>query len=159
MLYNLFYETHGPEWAGVYLDACESGDLHTFVATLVWPDLPWSSNDAKANRKIAEELFYRQDSRRQVCKKSGHATNYRSIARTLAKKVGLPAQMVQDFQDKYYVAFPCISEWHKHSELQLKEEGWPASLTTLYGRKRVFYDRNTNAEKLRDMAAFGPQSL
>src|SRR6267154_803940 len=37
---------------GTYLDACESGDLHTIVARMVWPTLAWT-DDLKKDRAIA----------------------------------------------------------------------------------------------------------
>ncbi|MGH7239436.1 MAG: hypothetical protein ACREHG_05135, partial [Candidatus Saccharimonadales bacterium] len=54
-----------------YLDACESGDLHTFVARLTWPDLGWNGN-IKKDRKIADRRFYRHFSYRDTCKRLGH---------------------------------------------------------------------------------------
>src|SRR5271166_84491 len=39
---------------GRYLDACETGDLHTNVAKLVWPKLPWTGEPG-ADRKLAEQ--------------------------------------------------------------------------------------------------------
>ena len=32
---------------GDYLDACESGDLHTAVARICWPDLPWTDDSGR----------------------------------------------------------------------------------------------------------------
>ena len=60
---------------GRYLDACETGDLHTSVAKLVWPNHHWTG-EPKADRKIAEQPYYRHYDRRFMCKKIGHGSNY-----------------------------------------------------------------------------------
>ena len=39
-----------------YLDACESGDLHTSVAKLVWPKLGWTGNP-EADKSLAEQPY------------------------------------------------------------------------------------------------------
>lgn len=54
-----------------YLRACYSGDLHTLVCKLVWPQLSWTG-DAKEDRKIADGIFYRIYSYRDMSKKGGH---------------------------------------------------------------------------------------
>jgi DNA polymerase I-like protein with 3'-5' exonuclease and polymerase domains len=54
-----------------YLDACESGDLHTLVCQLIWKNFPWTE-DKKANRKIADQIFYREFSYRDMAKRGGH---------------------------------------------------------------------------------------
>jgi hypothetical protein len=54
-----------------YLDACESGDLHTAVAKMTWPDLKWTG-DLKKDKAIAEVPFYRHFTYRDCCKKLGH---------------------------------------------------------------------------------------
>lgn len=54
-----------------YLDACESGDLHTSVARMVWTELPWTG-DLKKDRKIANMSFYRHHSYRDASKHLGH---------------------------------------------------------------------------------------
>lgn len=56
---------------GRYLDACESGDLHTSVCKLAWGELSWAG-DLKADREIAEQPFYRQHSYRHMAKVLGH---------------------------------------------------------------------------------------
>lgn len=55
-----------------YLDAVESGDIHTRVATMVWPDLGWPGNK-RGNREIADRTFYRNFSYRDMAKRGGHA--------------------------------------------------------------------------------------
>lgn len=70
-LYQIFYDEFGPKEAGRYLDACESGDLHTQVTRMVWPNLGWTGN-LKEDKEIAEQPFYREHSYRDMSKKLGH---------------------------------------------------------------------------------------
>ena len=57
------------DWS--YLNACESGDLHTSNAKLVWPELPWTG-DASADKAVAGRTFYREFTYRDMSKRGGH---------------------------------------------------------------------------------------
>src|SRR5215472_4523852 len=57
------------DWS--YLNACESGDLHTSNAKLVWPELPWTG-DAAADKAVAGRTFYREFTYRDMSKRGGH---------------------------------------------------------------------------------------
>jgi len=156
IMWSLLYETHGAAYAGKYLDACESGDVHTAVARLVWPKLAWTGN-LKEDRKIADEPFYRQDSYRQASKKTGHATNYRGKPVTLAKRTNIPVGLIKAFQARYYEAFPSFGDWYAY--IKSLFETYPGVMTTLYGRKRTFFGRHNDAQTLRDATAYEPQSM
>jgi len=136
-----------------YLDACEGGDLHTTVARLVWPDLPWP-RDPLAQRKLAEVPYYRHYDRRFMCKKIGHGTNYGGKPRTLASQAKVEQSLIEDFQPKYFAAFPAHLRWHAWVEHQLRESG---HLITLTGRKRWFFGRRTDDSTLREAIAYDPQ--
>jgi hypothetical protein len=133
-----------------YLDAAESGDLHTFVARLVWPNLPWNG-DLRKDRKIAETPFYRHFSHRDACKRLGHGRNFFGKAPTLSKETRVPIKNVMDFIEKYGEAFPAILKWHTWTlaELQTKKQ-----LISIHGRKRDFFDRTNADETLRKALAF-----
>jgi hypothetical protein len=69
--WNLFLGSHGPEYAGAYLDACESGDLHTTVCRMAWSELSWPE-DRAGWRAVADEVAYRAMSYRDLAKRLGH---------------------------------------------------------------------------------------
>lgn len=69
--WNWFVESHGEAFAGSYLDACESGDLHTTVTRMAWQDLAWG-DDPKGWKAVAKQLAYRDLSYRDLSKKLGH---------------------------------------------------------------------------------------
>lgn len=138
---------------GRYLDACESGDLHTNVAKLCWPKLGWTE-DSEANRALAEQPYYRHYSRRFMCKKIGHGTNYGGKPYTLSTQAKVPKAMIEEFQPVYFMAFPAHLQWHAHVEHTLRETGQLISLT---GRKRHFWGRRDSDETLREAIAYDPQ--
>lgn len=137
-----------------YLDACESGDLHTLVAKLVWPKLGWTG-DPKADRKIADQPFYRQYSYRDMAKRGGHGTNYYGQPRTMAMHLKVETSIMEAFQHGYFKAFPGIRLWHTWTSAQLTTK---QCLTTPLGRQRHFFGRPNDDSTLREAIAFVPQS-
>jgi DNA polymerase I len=144
--WNLFQD-------GRYLDACESGDLHTNVARLTWGDLHWTGN-LEHDRALAERAYYRHHSRRDMCKKIGHGTNYGGKPRTIASVSKVDIGLIEDFQPKYFHAFPAHLRWHDHVRKTLYQQGY---LVTLTGRKRWFFGRRGDDDTLREAIAYDPQ--
>lgn len=144
--WNLFHD-------GKYLDACESGDLHTTVCKLAWADLPWMG-DLKADREVAERPFYRQHSYRHMAKVLGHGTNYNGQPYTMAKHTKLDKSIISEFQTKYFAAFPAHRQWHGHVRSAVARDG---NLTTLTGRRRWFFGRRNDDATVREAIAFDPQ--
>lgn len=153
--WNLFHARMGPELAGAYLDMCESGDLHTRVAKMVWPELTWPEDPTKW-RAVADSVFYRGLSYRDTAKRLGHGTNYLGQPRTMAMHTKIPEYLVTAFQSAYFSAFPCLKAWHETRARELRELG---SITTLLDRRRYFFNRLDDASTLREAIAFEPQSL
>jgi DNA polymerase I len=151
--WELFHESHGETFAGAYLDACESGDLHTIVTKMVQPQLPWDGVNDKA---VAETDFYRGSSYRQASKKLGHGSNYLGQPGHMAKQSKFPVANVKDFQAAYFGAFPCIPAWHKNVFWKLSNLGY---IETLFGDRRVFFGRPEEAATRREAVAHAPQSM
>ncbi len=139
---------------GRYLDACESSDLHTVVAKMVWPNLPWTG-DTKKDKDVAETLFYRHYSHRFMCKKLGHGSNFEGKPPTLATQTKLPINIVYQFQPKYYLAFPAHQQWHEWVREQIHQTGVIISIT---GRKRHFWGRRNDDGTVREAIAYDPQA-
>ena len=146
----------GPELAGSYLDACESGDLHTTVCRMVWPDLEWPEDESEWKSFCDGMIAHGQDSYRQLSKKGGHGTNYYGTPRTMAKHLHIARKVIEEFQKKYFETFPCIPLWHKYVIRMIRETG---TLTTLFGRRRMFFGRGNEATTHRKAIAFEPQSM
>jgi DNA polymerase-1 len=138
---------------GRYLDACESGDLHTSVCRLAWTELPWAGN-LKGDRAVADQPFYRQHSYRHMAKVLGHGTNYNGKPYTMAKHTKLDAKLIAEFQTKYFAAFPAHQRWHAAVASELLQSG---NLTTITGRRRWFFGRRNDDTTVREAIAYGPQ--
>ena len=137
-----------------YLDACESGDLHTYVARLVWPKLPWTG-EIKKDREIAEQIFYRHFTYRDMAKRGGHGTNYYGTPPTMAKHLKVTTPVMQEFQDAYFTPFSGIRRWHV---LTARTLGLHQEITTPLGRRRIFFGRPDDDATLRKAIAYAPQS-
>ena len=144
--WNLFHD-------GKYLDACESGDPHTAVARIMWPNLGWSGN-LKQDKIIASKPFYRHYTYRDTTKKIGHASHYLGKPATIAQQTRMPIELVNMFQPKYFSTFPAHQKWQTHVDEQLRKHGFLISLT---GRKRWFFGRRSDSDTLRGAVAFDPQ--
>lgn len=155
LCWNLYLRSHGPDIAGAYLDACESGDLHTTVCKMAWSDLDWG-DDPTGWRAVADVIAYRQDSYRQLAKKLGHGTNYYGTPPTMAKHTKVAVKIIEEFQKRYFGAFPAIKLWHEYVRGELNTSSY---LTTLFGRRRAFFGRAYDAETLREAIAYSPQSM
>lgn len=147
IIWNLFKDSK-------YLDFCESGDLHTNVTIMTWPDLPWS-NDPAENKAIAKRRFYREFSYRDASKRLGHASNYKGQPPHISKEVRIPVNLVADFQAKYFKTFPGIPQYHEAVRQRLLRHGF---ITTFMGRQRWFFGRRWEADTLRSAIAYEPQS-
>lgn len=139
-----------------YLNACRSGDLHTAVAEMTWPGLGWQQGDLKHNREVADANFYRDFSYRDMSKRGGHATNYYGQPRTVATHLKVPTKLIEEFQNKYFAAFPGIPTWHLDTVARIQREGF---LVTPTGRERRFWGRSSDTATHREAIAFVPQSL
>jgi len=166
--WNLFFDEYGPEYAGSYLDACESNDLHTTIARMVWPELEWPSDESSGKKFCDGLIAHGQDSYRQLAKKGGHGTNYYGFPRTMARHLHSNTASLEDFQRRYFAQFPCIGRakgeenkdrrnyWHKWVINEIKTTG---TITTLFGRRRMFFGRANDASTHRKAIAYAPQSM
>lgn len=155
ILWNLFLESDGPEYAGAYLDACESGDLHTKVCEMAWPNLEWPEDPGRWKEFCDGIILFGQDSYRQVAKKLGHGTNYYGTPRTMAMHTKSPTYIIEGFQRNYFAAFPAIPAWHNWIIAELKRS---STLYNLFGRRRIFFGRAEDADTHRKAIAYAPQS-
>lgn len=150
-----------------YWNACESGDLHTIVCTMCYPEAfrglgGWDTEqgkfvgDLKACREIADAKFYRHLSMRDLAKRIGHGSNYWGTPYGIAMMIGdVPVKIVEDFQRRYFAAFPAIRKWHVWTIGQIQTHH---QLTTPLGRTRIFFGRATDDSTLREAIAHVPQS-
>lgn len=137
-----------------YLDACESGDLHTEVSKLCWPELPWTG-DRKTDKEIAEQPFYRHHSYRFTSKRLGHGTNFNGKPPHMANETKIDIDIVTEFRRQYFQAFPGHQGWHHWTREEIRSTGTLISLT---GRKRQFWGRRDTEDTVREALAYCPQA-
>lgn len=139
-----------------YLDACESGDLHTTVSRLSNPELPWTG-DLHRDKEIADSTkLHRHHSVRHMNKVLGHGTNYLGSPFEMAKHTKIDKETIEEFQPKYFATFPAIPRLHDWIWERVKSEG---NLVTPFGRKRWFFGRRDDRDTLKQAVAHMGQSM
>lgn len=137
-----------------YKAAILSGDLHTYVCRLVWPELPWTG-DNKADREIAELKYYRDFSYRDLAKRGGHGSNYGGTPAVLAMHLKISIEVAERFQAAYFAAFPGIRAWHGRVQMQIATKRY---IETPFGRRCYYPGRPSDTTLLKSAIAYGPQS-
>ena len=139
-----------------YWRACLSGDLHTTVCKMTWPELGWRESDGLDKQRAEGEYPNLGGySYRDVAKRIGHGSNYKGTPFGIAQAVGIPVGIVEDFQNRYFSAFRALSSWHEAVRTELRNV---QSLATPLQRKRLFFGRPWDDATLREAIAFVPQS-
>ena len=82
-------------------------------------------------------------------------TNYYGQPRTMAKHTRTPTPIIEGFQRNYFGAFPAIPAWHAWTINEVRDQG---VLYNLFGRRRHFFGRGTDARTHRQAIAYSPQS-
>lgn len=95
-------------------------------------------------------FFIRRDGKISVTGNS----NYDGSAFGIAQAVGIPFDVVQDFQLRYFTAFPAIREYHKWVRAQIREHQY---LDTPLLQRRYFFGRPTEDATFREAIACVPQ--
>lgn len=140
------------DWS--YLDACESNDLHTYVTRLLYPEWAWTG-DLKRDRALANRRFYRFFTYRDASKRLGHGSNYYGRPKEMSRQTRIPLNLCEEFQTRYFEAFPCIRRMHEWVAEHLQRDRF---LTNSFGRRRDFFDRPDIEETLKSAIAYMFQS-
>jgi DNA polymerase I-like protein with 3'-5' exonuclease and polymerase domains len=90
-----------------------------------------------------------------MAKKLGHGSNYGGQSPTLAKHAKIDVKLCEDFQRRYFEAFPALPRWHRWVATELQTE---QRLGTPFGRVRQFFGRTNDPATLREAIAYVPQS-
>lgn len=140
------------DWS--YLDACQSGDLHTYVTRLLYPEWDWTG-DPKLDRAIANRRFYRLFTYRDASKRLAHASNYYGKPAEISRQTRIPIELVTEFQRRYFAAFPCIPRMHNWIIQHVQRHRY---LVNSFGRRRDFFDRPESHETVKSAIAYMFQS-
>lgn len=96
--------------------AAHKGDTHTLVASLLWPELPWTG-DPKADKDVAKALpewdqAPGHDFRFQA-KRIQHGSNFGLTPKGIALIAHIPQFAADTAQGRYFEAFPGIQAWQR----------------------------------------------
>jgi DNA polymerase I-like protein with 3'-5' exonuclease and polymerase domains len=160
-VWNLFPELMSKNRGLNFLDACESGDLHTTVAMMVWPEFPWELDLTKPfarqhNREIADQTFYRDKSYRDACKTLGHGTNFNGQPPQMSKHTKVDQSIIAGVPVPLLRRFSEVKKRIEWIENEINEKGY---LITLFGRRRFFLKRRGDNKTLNEGCAYDPQSM
>lgn len=136
-----------------YIKACESGDLHSYVASMVFNEklediIKWDGDKEK-------RYYFKQFTHRDMAKRAGHGLNYLLQPKSLAKHMKIDLEIAQEVHDAYFEQFSGIKRWHNEVAQQLEVHGY---VTNCFGYIRWFWDRTDNERTLRQAIATIPQS-
>lgn len=130
-----------------YIRAVESGDVHTMVAAMVFGFEP--------KRELADRKYYREMSFRDIAKRAAHGSNYGGTAHTIARVLKVELRIIEEFQAKYFKAFPFLRKWQVWVAEQLQTTH---QLVTPFGRVRTFWGNPRDEAVIRAAIAYVPQS-
>jgi len=99
-----------------YIAAHTSGDVHTYVTRLVWPDLPWSW-ELEADKAIAKQNPDWDTAPghgfRFQAKRIQHGGNYGLTPFGIARIAHIPVRAATEAALSYHTAFPGIRGWQR----------------------------------------------
>lgn len=159
--------------ATAYLNASESGDLHSLACSMVWDDLPWPADFnihwleqhgpfpadmIRAAKKIAGAKFYRGKSRRDVSKTLGHGC-LTEDHEVLTPGGWVPISTKPPVIMQWPGEFVPVSNWidKEYEGTFIQWEGQAISVT-MTGDHRVYYSTTTEKNITTKPAASVPKS-
>jgi hypothetical protein len=141
-----------------YIAAHASGDVHTYVSRLLWPELPWTGDLAR-DKAIAGNThpeWDRDHDYRYNAKRIQHGSNYLLSPTGVARIAHIPKAAADEAQQRYFDAFPGIRRWH-HATIAAQKVAMV--LTSPSGRICQFFGRPWDEHTQKQGVAFVPQSM
>lgn len=140
-----------------YIKAHE-GDTHTFVAALLWPDLPWTG-DPDQDKLVAKSLpewdpVPGHDFRFQA-KRIQHGSNFGLTPMGISRIAHIPRSVADAAQGRYFDHFPGIKLWHRSTALKVTEQ---EPIINPFGYKVNLFGRPWDNHTVRQALALVPQS-
>lgn len=123
-----------------YIDAHNAGDVHTFVARMVWPELEWTG-DPKLDRKIAESptAWDKDHGYRDYAKHVQHGGNIGQTPFGMARDAHIPVKAAEEVYERMYgVAFPSVRRRQQEIMAAVQHTG---VLVSPLERERQFFGR------------------
>lgn len=141
-----------------YIAAHREGDVHTLVARLVWPELPWTG-DVKKDKKIASQNPEWDTAEghtfRFHSKGVQHGSNFGLTPFGISIQKQIPLEQAKKAYENYMTEFDGIPAWQASVEQTVREQGW---LTNPLGRSVMLFGRPWDKHTIRQGLSFVPQS-
>ena len=111
-----------------YIEAHHT-DTHTFVARLLWPDMPWTG-DIKRDAALAKASTPPWDTApghdwRFQAKRVQHGSNYGLTPRGISMLAHIPLAAAEEAQGRYFDAFPGIRNVYQYNIIDRIRAGLP----------------------------------
>lgn len=150
-----------------YIEAHLSGDTHTYVCRIVWPEHDWTGDIAK-DSKLAKSLLPEWDNKpghdyRFQAKRIQHGCNYGLQPHGIASIAHIPLVEAKRAYDAYHDGFPGIQTNFHAGVMQRLNDGLP--IVNPMGREIPLFGRPPDTERspwtshtFKQGLAAGPQS-
>ena len=141
-----------------YIEAHELGDPHTYVARLVWPELPWNG-DIKKDKKIAGMLpewdNVEGHNYRFQAKRIQHGSNFGLTPAGISMIARIPMKQAYKAQENYFNEFEYIKPWQNSIASDVREH---LPLYNVLGREISLLGRPWDKHTINQGYSFKPQS-
>ncbi len=109
-----------------YIAAHATGDVHTYVTRLIWPELPWTW-DLEADKAIAKQSpswdTAPGHNYRFQAKRIQHGGNYGLTPFGIARIAHIPVRAATEAATAYHQAFPGIRAWQRSIGATVRARG------------------------------------
>ena len=128
----------------IYFYSQNLGDMHSFVASKIFPELAGLSLD---------EIKEKHKDKRQIAKAAGFAINYGGNGFTIAANLGIAQKLGDQVYEAYFKAFPGLKKYFNEVQSLAHKRGY-ILIDPITGRKYWFkYPRSNKAKGEVDRAA------
>lgn len=140
-----------------YIEAHKSGDVHTFVTRLIWPDMDWTGN-LKEDKAVASALpewdNVEGHNFRWQSKRIQHGSNYGLTPFGMSIISHTPVAANKLAQQTYFRGFPMIRVWQRRERATVQAQG---TLISPLGREVRLFGRPWDEHTYKQGLAVGPQ--
>jgi DNA polymerase I-like protein with 3'-5' exonuclease and polymerase domains len=141
-----------------YIEAHKSGDVHTYVTRLVWPELGWTG-DLKEDKRVAKQLpewdnVDGHDYRFQA-KRIQHGSNFGLTPFGISMIAHIPLEQAKRAYERYMTEFDGIPRWQAQIKKQVMDH---VPLVNPLGRSITLMGRPWDKHTWRQGFSFIPQS-
>jgi DNA polymerase-1 len=117
----------------------DGGDLHSFVASLLYPecrDVP------------LDEIKTKFKQQRQLAKAAGFAICYGGVGATIAMNLSIPIEQGDEVYNAYLNAFPSLKKYFRYKQKEVLENGYV--ITDPVSQRKIFFPQHEEYLLLRD---------